>query len=65
MSEIIQAIMILATLVFIYFHDKNVAKERQQLYDRIQAKDFIEYKNTVEPIETKPREEKEITYVEL
>lgn len=65
MTEIIQSVLIIALLVFLYFKDKEIAKERAQLYDRIQARDFIEYKQVTEPIITKPREEKENVYVEL
>jgi hypothetical protein len=52
-------------LVFLYLHNQSTAKERQQLYDRIQARDFVEYKQMAEPTVTKPREEKENDYVEL
>jgi len=55
----------LATLVFLYYHDKSIAKERAQLYDRIQARDLVEYKQITEPTVTKPKEEKENVYVEL
>ena len=65
MSEILLALEAIAFLVFLYFYDKSIAKEREQLYDRIQAKDFTEYKQMAEPIVTKTREEKENVYVEL
>ena len=54
-----------SAFVFLYLYNKDIAKERKQLYDRIQARDFIEYKQMAEPIVTKPREEKENVYVEL
>ena len=65
MSEILQTLAIISMLVFLYYHDKSIAKEREQLYDRIQARDFAEYKQMVEPTVTKPKEEKENVYVEL
>ena len=65
MSEILQTLAIISMLVFLYYHDKSTAKEREQLYDRIQARDFVEYKQMAEPTVTKPKEEKENVYVEL
>jgi len=55
----------LATLAFLYLYNKDIANERQQLYDRIQARDFVEYKQMAEPIEVKVKEQKENVYVEL
>ena len=55
----------LALLVFLYLHNQSTAKERQQLYDRIQARDFVEYKQMAEPIEVKVKEQRENVYVEL
>lgn len=55
----------LGTFVFLYFYNKDIAKERAQLYDRIQARDFIEYKQMSEPTEVKIKEQKENVYVEL
>ena len=65
MSEILLALEAIAFLVFLYYYDKSIAKEREQLYDRIQAKDFTEYKQMAEPTEVKIKEEKENVYVEL
>ena len=65
MSEILLALEAIAFLVFLYYYNKSIEKERQQLYDRIQAKDFTEYKQMAEPIEVKIKEEKENVYVEL
>ena len=65
MSEILLTLEAIAFLVFLYYYDKSIAKEREQLYDRIQAKDFTEYKQMAEPTEVKIKEEKENLYVEL
>jgi hypothetical protein len=65
MSEILLTLALISVLAFLYVYNKDIAKERQQLYDRIHAKDFIEFKQITEPIETKPKEEKENAYVEL
>lgn len=65
MTTAIVCLTYLATFVFLYFNNKDIAKERQQLYDRIQARDFVEYKQMAEPTVTKPKEEKENVYVEL
>lgn len=54
-----------SAFVFLYLYNKDIAKERKQLYDRIQARDFIEYKQMSEPIEVKVKEQKENVYVEL
>ena len=65
MSEILIALDAIAFLVFLYYYNKSITKERQQLYDRIQARDFIEYKEMSEPTEVKVKEQKENVYVEL
>jgi hypothetical protein len=65
MSEILLTLALLSVLAFLYFYNKDIAKERQQLYDRLQAKDFVEYKSMTEPIEPKPKEEKRSDLVEL
>ena len=65
MSEILLTLALISVLLFLYAYNKDVAMERQQLYDRVHARDFVEYKQMVEPIETKPKEEKENAYVEL
>lgn len=65
MSEILLTLALLAVLAFVYLFNKDIAKERQQLYDRIQARDLVEYKQMTEPIEVKPKEEKENDYIEL
>ena len=65
MSEILLALEAMAFLVFLYYYNKSIEKERQQLYDRIHARDFVEYKQMTEPIATKPKEEKEAGYIEL
>ena len=65
MSEILLALEAIAFLVFLYYYDKSIAKEREQLYDRIQAKDFTEYKNATEVTEPRTKEERVDTYVEL
>jgi len=65
MTTALLCLTYLATLVFLYYHDKSIAKERAQLYDRIQARDFIEYKQMSEPLEVKIKEQKENVYVEL
>lgn len=65
MSEILLTLALIAVLAFIYFHNKDIAKERKELYDRIHAKDFVEFKQMTEVIEPKIKEEKESDYVEL
>ena len=65
MTTALLCLTYLATLVFLYLYNKDIAKERAQLYDRIQARDLVEYKQLVEPTVTKPKEEKENVYVEL
>jgi len=65
MSELLQTLAIISMLVFLYFYNKSMATERQQLYDRIHSKDFIEFKQMTEVVETKPKQEKENVYVEL
>ena len=65
MTTALLCLTYLATLVFLYLHNQSTSKERQQLYDRIQARDFVEYKQMAEPTVTKPKEEKENVYVEL
>lgn len=47
-----------------YFYEKDKkqwAAERQKLLDRIQAKDFVEFKNYEEP-KVKEEKEEKITY---
>lgn len=69
MTIFIVCLTYLATLVFLYIREKDTAKERKQLYDRIQAKDYIEFKTTTEPIEprecTNERAESARNYIEL
>jgi len=65
MTTALLCLTYLATLVFLYLYNKDIAKERAQLYDRIQARDLVEYKQLVEPTVTKPKEKKENVYVEL
>ena len=65
MCQILYLLTLLAILAYVYFSNIYTAKERQQLYDRIQAKDFTEYKQMAEPIKVKIKEEKENVYVEL
>ena len=65
MTTAIICLTYLATLTFLYLYNKDVAKERAQLYDRVQARDFVEYKQMSEPIEAKVKEAKENVYVEL
>lgn len=71
MITVLICLTYLATLAFLYLREKDTAKEREQLYDRIQAKDYIEFKTTTEPIEprdnTKQREREEYAnrYVEI
>lgn len=67
MTIAIISLLYLSTLIFLYLREKDTAKEREQLYDRIQSKDLTEYKNAIEIIEPKSREEKDqnSAYVEL
>jgi len=65
MTTAIICLTYLATLTFLYLNNQSTARERQQLYDRIQARDFVEYKQMSEPVITKSKEEKENVYVEL
>lgn len=65
MTTTIICLTYLATLTFLYLYNKDIAKERAQLYDRIQARDFVEYKQMSEPIEVKVKEQKENVYVDL
>jgi len=65
MTTAIICLTYLATLTFLYLYNKDVAKERAQLYDRVQARDFVEYKQMAEPIEVKVKEQRENVYVEL
>lgn len=67
MMLVIISLVYLATLTYLYLREKDIAKEREQLYDRIQAKDFTEYKDSIEIIEPKPKAEREqsTSYVEL
>ena len=65
MTTAIICLTYLATLTFLYIYNKDIAKERAQLYDRIHSRDFVEYKQMAEPIEPKIKEAKENVYVEL
>lgn len=49
----------IAILLFVFFYNRDVAQERQKLYDRIQAQDLREYKLLEKPVEPMKKEEKE------
>jgi|GEM_PF-6535745 len=65
MTTVLLCLTYLATLTFLYYHNKSTAIERRELYDRIHAKDFVEFKQMTEVVEPKPKEEKENNYIDL
>lgn len=52
-------IQTICCLGFVFLYNRDLAKERKELYDRLIAKDFKEYKLLNDPPEAKKKEEKE------
>jgi preprotein translocase subunit YajC len=68
LSELVIIALFLVAITLIeymnYKKDRAVEKEREQLLDRIQAKDYIEYKKMDSVAEIKPKEvKKPVNYI--
>jgi len=58
-------IVIVCLLAYIGYKEHIIYKERQKLMDRIQARDYVEFKQHEEPVVQKEENKEEGRYIEL